>query len=65
MDDLLDHERFGLLVETGDVAALADAMDKIEAHPFDVAAARRQAQRFTVQKAATRYLQQMEAMASA
>lgn len=65
MDDLLDHGRFGLLVRTGDVAALADAMDRIEAHPFDAVAARRQAQRFTVQKAAARYLQQMEAMASA
>lgn len=56
MGDLLGHGAFGILVPTGDAAALGEAMDRIADHPFDREKARAQARRFTVQIAADAYL---------
>lgn len=63
MADMLGNGRFGLLVPTGNVAALAQGMEEIAAFPFDRAAAREQARRFTVEIAAGRYLAEMEGLA--
>lgn len=54
--DMLDNGRFGIIVPVGDDAALAAAMAQVAGLPFDPVAARAQAQRFTVQAAAERYL---------
>ncbi|NMN03577.1 MULTISPECIES: glycosyltransferase [unclassified Novosphingobium] len=63
MADLLGHGRFGLLVPVRDEAALAAAMDGIAALPFDSAAARTQARRFTVEIAAQSYVVEMQRLA--
>lgn len=60
MADLLGHGRFGLLVPVRDEAALAQAMDRIGALPFDSTAARAQARRFTVEIAAQSYIVEMQ-----
>jgi glycosyltransferase involved in cell wall biosynthesis len=60
MADLLGHGRFGLLVPVRDEAALAGAMDRITALPFDLTAARAQARRFTVEIAAQSYIVEMQ-----
>ena len=60
MADLLGHGRFGLLVPVRDEAALAGAMDRITALPFDSTAARAQARRFTVEIAAQSYVVEMQ-----
>ncbi|OYU35965.1 glycosyltransferase [Novosphingobium sp. PASSN1] len=65
MDDMLVGGRFGTLVPVGDVAALAEAMDKIANLQFDVCAARDQARRFTVEIASHRYRALMEGLAHA
>lgn len=62
MGDLIGHGRFGTLVPVRDAAALAAAMDAITARPFDAAAAREQARRFTVERAARRYAAEMESL---
>ena len=65
MDELLDRGRLGRLVACGDTAALAQAMAEAgTAHP-DVEAARAQAARFRVERAAPAYLKVMRAAASA
>jgi glycosyltransferase involved in cell wall biosynthesis len=56
MNFLLDHGRFGLLVPTGDVQAFAKAMDRSGTHRFCVEAAAAHAARFTVERAAGKYL---------
>jgi glycosyltransferase involved in cell wall biosynthesis len=56
MGDLLGHGRLGTLVAVGDIGALAEAMEKLEAQPVDRGACVRQAQRFTVERAAQAYL---------
>jgi glycosyltransferase involved in cell wall biosynthesis len=56
MADMLGSGRFGLLVPTGNCAALAAAMDSIAALPFDVQAAQDHARRFTLQLASRRYI---------
>ena len=63
MADILGAGRFGLLVPTGDTAALAAAMERIAALPFDVVAAQDQARRFTLQLASRRYIALMESAA--
>lgn len=63
MDDMLGAGRFGLLVPTGDAAALAAAMERIAALSFDVQAAQDQARRFTLQLASRRYIALMESAA--
>jgi glycosyltransferase involved in cell wall biosynthesis len=65
MEDLLDRGRLGRLVACGDTAALAQAMAEAgTAHP-NVEAARAQAARFCVERAAPAYLKVMRAAASA
>jgi glycosyltransferase involved in cell wall biosynthesis len=64
MDDLLDHGRFGRLVACGDTAALAHAMAEAGADHPNVEAARAQAARFRVERAAPAYLKVMHAAAS-
>ena len=63
MDDMLGGGRFGVLVPVGDAAALSGAMADIANLQFDVAAAREQARRFTVQLASIRYRALMEGLA--
>lgn len=63
MPDLLGHGRFGALVPPRDPHALAQAMDRVLDRPFDVAAARDEARRFTVDLAARRYRRAMEDLA--
>ena len=60
MAALLGHGRFGALVPPRDTHALAQAMDGVLDRPFDAAAAREEARRFTVDLAAHRYRQAME-----
>ena len=66
MRDLLDHGRLGTLVPIRDPAALSAAMAALpEETATRVAAARAQAARFTVERAASRYLNVMhEAVAA-
>ena len=59
MGDLLGHGRFGALVPVRDAPALAAAMDQVGSLPFDSAAARAQARRFTVEIAAQGYVVEM------
>ncbi|MDF8332440.1 glycosyltransferase [Novosphingobium cyanobacteriorum] len=61
MDDMLDHGRFGILVPTGDAAALATAMEDIPTFAYNAAAARAHANRFTVEIASRDYLAAMRA----
>lgn len=63
MGDLLGQGRFGLLVPVRDAPALAAAMDRITSLPFDSAAARAQARRFTVEIAAQSYVVEMQRLA--
>ena len=63
MGDLLGQGRFGLLVRVREAAALAAAMDRITSLPFDSAAARAQARRFTVEIAAQSYVVEMQRLA--
>ncbi|MBX9884977.1 MAG: glycosyltransferase, partial [Novosphingobium sp.] len=65
MEDMLGGGRFGLLVPVGDAEALAQAMTDIARLPFDAAAARDQARRFTVEIASHRYRALMEDLARA
>ncbi len=65
MADMLGGGRFGLLVPRGDSAALAAAMERIAALPFDSAAAQEQARRFTLQLASRRYVALMGSAARA
>ena len=65
MEDLLDRGRLGRLVACGDTVALAQAMAEAgTAHP-NVEAARAQAARFRVERAAPAYLKVLRAAASA
>lgn len=59
MDDLLGQGRLGKLVSTRDVAGLAGAMAEIDGNQANIAMARAQAQRFTVESAATAYIDTM------
>lgn len=61
MDDMLGDGHFGVLVPTGDAAALAVAMEQVSALPYDAAAARAHANRFTVEIASRAYLAAMRA----
>ena len=65
MEDLLDRGRLGRLVACGDTAALAQALAEAGAAHPNVEAARAQAARFRVERAAPAYLKVMRAAASA
>jgi glycosyltransferase involved in cell wall biosynthesis len=55
--EILDHGRFGPLVPVGDVDAMARAIGKTLDDPPSAEALRARAQQFTVERAATRYME--------
>jgi glycosyltransferase involved in cell wall biosynthesis len=55
--EILDHGRFGPLVPVGDVDAMAGAIGKTLDDPPSAEALRARAQQFTVERAATRYME--------
>lgn len=65
MEDMLGHGRFGMLVPSGDVAALAEAMDTVAGLAFDAGAAREHARRFTVEIASRAYIAALQPLAGA
>jgi glycosyltransferase involved in cell wall biosynthesis len=56
MQALTGHGAFARLVQTGDAAALAGAIEQVLTMPFDPAAARASTRPFTISAAAPRYL---------
>lgn len=65
MPDLLGQGRFGKLVPTGDVAALAGAMDKASRCQPCTDSARAHARRFTIEAGAAAYLETMSRLVRA
>jgi glycosyltransferase involved in cell wall biosynthesis len=65
MEDMLGNGQFGILVPRGDAGALAQAMDSVATLPFDAAAARDHAHRFTVEIASRAYLAAIQALVPA
>jgi len=55
MNDMLADGRFGEIVAPNDLGALATALDKCRTIAVDVSGMRSQAERFTVEKAASHY----------
>ena len=64
MGKLLDHGRLGELTPTGDVDALALAMQRAPERPRELEAMQAQARRFTIERAGQAYLDLMNAAAT-
>jgi glycosyltransferase involved in cell wall biosynthesis len=56
MGDLLGDGRFGIICAPRDLYGFAQALDNCRTRPLDIAAMRSQAERFTVERAASQYL---------